>query len=453
MRNASESCVWKWRTSLRRLLPWANKGSFAVLDQGLVSGANFVISIWLARWLLPEQYGAFAVAFGIYMLLRLVYQSLVLEPMTVFGASLFRSNLRGYLRSLAWIHCSLSAAICVALFISLAAVHRMGAGAEVAGALVGVTFASPCLLMFALARRVFYVELLPAEAAAGAFLYAAFVLAGLYIVSRRVSLSPLIAFLLMGMGALLAGIVMICRLRSSLSSTGPAPVFRETWRRHWRYGRWALASCVASWIPSYVYYPLLSSFAGVAQSGQLKALMNLTLPFEQTKEVLCMLALPYAAGVIERQSKSATRVLAGKLTLVTVAGAIGYWSILIILNQPVFRLLYSGRYLEIAYLLPLLAIGQIFWSAAAGPAVALRAMESPGSVFVAFACATCISLVVGVPATWFFGLRGSIWGSNIADLLSLVFVLVLLRRNIATRNSVESISPNDWLGPITDEGV
>ena len=43
-------------------LSWLKKGSLAVLDQGLFSGANFVVNILLARWLTPEEYGAFAVA-------------------------------------------------------------------------------------------------------------------------------------------------------------------------------------------------------------------------------------------------------------------------------------------------------------------------------------------------------------------------------------------------------
>lgn len=129
----------------------------------------------------------------------------------------------------------------------------------------------------------------------------------------------------------------------------------------------------------------------------------------------------------------------------SVIGAIIYWSIIIPLHKPVFQILYSGRYMEVAYLLPLLALGQIFWSAAYGPSIALRAMESPASVFVAFASATVASLLVGVPATWFYGLKGAIWGSNIADVLSLVAVVFVLRHKLAARGSAEPPSRTRWL--------
>jgi O-antigen/teichoic acid export membrane protein len=173
----------------------------------------------------------------------------------------------------------------------------------------------------------------------------------------------------------------------------------------------------------------------MAQSGQLKALMNLTMPFEQTKGALLMLFLPYAARVMKQQGKAGARVLGVRMTLLSIAGAVIYWAILIPLHKPVFHILYSGRYAEVAYLLPALALGQIFWSATFGPSVALRAMESPASVFVALAFATFVSLLVGVPATWAFGLKGAIWGSNLADVLSLLALFFVLRRKLASGDS------------------
>src|SRR3954451_1960960 len=59
---------------------WASKGGLAILDQGLISGSNFLIGILLARWLIPAEYGAFSLAFSVFLLLSYVYQSLLSEP-------------------------------------------------------------------------------------------------------------------------------------------------------------------------------------------------------------------------------------------------------------------------------------------------------------------------------------------------------------------------------------
>ena len=419
-------------TLATRSVFWVQKGGFAILDQGLISGSNFLVSILLARWLVPEQYGAYAVAFGIFVLISLVYQSLVLEPMAVFGGSSYRNCLRGYLGSLLWVHVTISLAIGLVFGASAFATRAFSHQAVLAGALAGVTFASPCILFFWLARRTFYLELSASKAAMGAFVYSSLSMVGLFLVYRRGLLSPFTAFVLMGTAALGTGLYNLVRLRRQLRpSAETPPAVSECWRRHWGYGQWALASCVANWIPAYIYYPLLSSFAGMAQSGQLKALMNFTLPVEQTKAALSLLFLPYAARVRAQEGPSSANKLSLRLTLVGVGVAGSYWALLLIFRHPVFHFLYSGRYSEVAYLLPAVTFGSVIWSACFGPATTLRAMESPASVFLAYFVATFLSLVIGIPAAWKFGVSGAVWGTNLADLLSFVMVMIVLRRKIA----------------------
>ncbi len=419
------------RETLRnKLVQWTSKGGLAIADQGLISGSNFLLSILLARWLGAEQYGAYAVAFGIFVLLSLVYQSLVLEPMAVFGGSSYRDSLRSYLKTLSRIHFVISLSLVVVFGATALVIQEFGKQPVLAAAFAGVTIASPCVLVLFLARRTFYLEFSPAASAAGSLLYCALMMAGLFIAYHRGALSTFSAFVLIGIAAAFTSLLLWIRLRFMLPKGGVGPTLGEAWRRHWGYGRWALATCVVGWIPAYIYYPILSSFSGMAQSGQLKALMNLTLPFEQTKAALSMLFLPYAARMVAQKGKAGAWAVTGQMTLLGFAGAIAYWGILLPFRGPVFQLMYSGKYTEVMNLLPLVAFGQIFWSAAYGPAVALRGMEAPELVFRAFTVAMIASLVVGIPATWFWGLQGAIWGSNLADVTSLVMVFVVVRRKL-----------------------
>jgi O-antigen/teichoic acid export membrane protein len=43
---------------------WGLKGGMAIVDQGIFSGSNFVLYILLARWLAPDDYGAYALGFA-----------------------------------------------------------------------------------------------------------------------------------------------------------------------------------------------------------------------------------------------------------------------------------------------------------------------------------------------------------------------------------------------------
>src|SRR5271166_3120802 len=106
------------RNKTAKLLRWVTKSGLAIMDQGLISGSNFLVGILLARWLAPEAYGAYALAFSILLLLLLFYQSLMLEPMTVFGAGVYRYSLRAYFRRLLSMHGTVAGAIFVVLGIA-----------------------------------------------------------------------------------------------------------------------------------------------------------------------------------------------------------------------------------------------------------------------------------------------------------------------------------------------
>jgi O-antigen/teichoic acid export membrane protein len=221
--------------------------------------------------------------------------------------------------------------------------------------------------------------------------------------------------------------------------TAEPPTRKEAWRKHWEYGRWALAVSVVTWIPYYMYVPLVSYFSGLAAAGQLRALMNLSLPMEQTYTALSILFLPYAARVCREKGMSSSGPLVRRITLLFVVGAVCYWGVVIPLKGQVFQLLYHGKYLEVAHFLPYVALGTTMWAAAFGPAILLRAIESPDSIFYARCVASVLSLVVGVPATRAFGLWGvvsSIFIANLAAFLISMYILQRKAKSVPVMNPV-----------------
>lgn len=411
---------------------WLNRGGLAILDQGLISGSNFLVSILLARWLVAESYGAYAVAFGIFVLLTLVYSALILEPMSVFGGAAYRRCLRGYVKSLLKMHVVVSFAFAALVSIGAVVMRASGHDAGLAGALFGVALASPCVLLLWVLRRALYLKMHSGRAATGALLYFVLMVSGLWAFNAKSLLTPFNALLLMGGAALVASVLLLVFVRIDLGNDGePAPSLVEACEKHWTYGRWALASSLVAWIPAYIFLPLLTAFVGMAQSGELKALTNFVAPLDQTLAALSLLFLPHAARVRAEQSHRNVRALTRNLLALSIAGSAVYWLLVINLKGPIFGLLYSGKYANVAYLLPAVALGSILWSAAYGPAIVLRAMESPKSVFTAYLVTSAICVVIGIPATKYLGLKGAIWSGNLADFASLIVILFILYRKLA----------------------
>jgi O-antigen/teichoic acid export membrane protein len=415
----------------QKLIPWAMKGGLALLDQGIFAGSNFVMSILLARWMPPEQYGAYAVAFAVFLFLVNCHQSLLLEPMLVFGSSVYRSSLRGYLKSLLLAHAVMSLVMSAGLCTAALVMLKFAQTSALPGALVGIAFAAPAVLLFWVAKRIFYLKLSPAPSAAGAVLYCILVMGGLALVYQHShSLSPLAAFLLMGFSGLGASLALLVYLKSKLPKTTGAPTLMETWHRHWRYGRWALAANVMMWVPFNAFYPLLSKFSGMAQAGELKALMNFAAPMIQACAALHTLLLPYSTRVLEQRPSDGVRVILRRMTLLCVVCAIPYWMVLLLFRGTAFRMLYSGRYTEVAYLLPVVALASVAGSAFFGPSIVLRSLEEPRLIFASVTVSSLASILVGVPLTRAWGVGGAVWSIVLSETLAFVAAVVLLRRKV-----------------------
>src|ERR1039457_1871962 len=108
------------RASVKGWMPWVGKGSLVILDQGLISGSNFLIGILLARWLAPEAYGAYALAFSVFLFLSGFHNALLLEPMSVFGPASYRDQLRAYLGKLLQLNFLLTFGLALLLALAVA---------------------------------------------------------------------------------------------------------------------------------------------------------------------------------------------------------------------------------------------------------------------------------------------------------------------------------------------
>jgi O-antigen/teichoic acid export membrane protein len=420
---------WRW---------WAGKGSLAVLDQGLISGSNFLITILLARWLTAGQYGAYTLAFSIFLLLGSVHDSLVSEPMTVFGPSSYADHRREYVGAVLKIEAVLGLIFVAVLGLSAVIAHYLAAPSGFAGALAGLTVSAPCVFLLWLTRFALYVEQSPGSAALGGLLYSALVLSGTLLIFRRGLLSPFTAFLVIALGAAAAAVFMLVRLKPVLKRESN-PALRRVWNQHWRYGRWVLGTAAVRWIPGNVLFALTGSLLGMAEVGGLRALLNLSLPVTQAANSLSNLAQPYIAGIYGKRGRAATRMPVRLVTLLYFGGGSLYWVLLTVFRIPFLRLLYGGKFLEHASLVPWVTLGGLLSVCAYASMIGLKAIQSPSSVFAAYTASSIVALTLGVVATWAFGLPGAI-GSYV---LSIATFLVVTTYSFRRKASISPAVPDD----------
>ncbi len=400
--------ITRFTIAARKSVPWCAKAFFAIVDQGLISGSNFILGILLARWLGAEQYGAYALAFAIFVLLSLVYQSLLLEPMSVFGPSEYRKKLPSYAGTLLWIHIAIAFVTFIILGVGALGMTHFPRFGGLPTALIGAAIAAPCVLLFWMARRLYYLTLSSSRAAAGAVLYSALLFGTLALLHSFKRMSPELAFVIMAIAALVTGGFLLLRFKPVFGWRKADPPLERVWGEHWEYGKWALASSVFMWVPWNIFYTLVASFSGMADSGQLRALLNFALPLAQTYAAFSLLFLPHAATLNSDVGWKAVRRDSFRIAMLFAFGGAVYWGLICVFRTQVIGLLYAGQYLSISKYLPWVGLGSVMWGAAQGPALALRARKSPWDVFVMYLVSAVVAVVVGVPATLKFGLAGAI---------------------------------------------
>jgi O-antigen/teichoic acid export membrane protein len=379
------------------------QGFWAVADQGLFATSNFLVNVMLARWLAPKDYGAFTVAYTLFLLLGTAHTALLTEPMLVFGAGRYREKRSPYLGALVEGHWTLTLASSALLVTGGAVVWAWGEPV-LAQALIGFGVAAPFLLLPWLLRRACYVRLEPELAAVGGGLNLAAVVAGLTVLSVTATLSVPRALIVMGAASVLAGAWLAFRLRVPLAPGASAEIRSDAFRQHWEYGRWSMATLALSWIPGNVYYLVLPAHRGLEASGALKALMNLILPIQHVNTALAVFLVP--VFVAARGKREFTRLVNHALGLFA-AGSLVYWSILVGLRGAVMELLYRGRYawnvevfLPLGVFLLMTVVVNVLGSA-------LRSMERPDQVFRANVPSTIVALTIGSWAAFQWGVAGA----------------------------------------------
>jgi O-antigen/teichoic acid export membrane protein len=374
-----------------------------VADQGFTSSTNFLMNVFLARWLIAADYGAFSVAWSFCLVFAAFHNALILEPMTVIGPSEYAGRLGAYLVKVSRLNWAVAAALGVAALIT-GLFYRQALVRQV---MLVLAICLPGYLFLLTRRREQYVWNQPIKALRMSIIYAT--LAGCLLAALRLSghLSASSAVLVIGV-AWLAGLFARRRPVEAL------PV-EHVAREHWRYGKWLFASSLlAMGIPD-VQTILLSLLVDLKSAGALRALMNFVLPLSQLMTVFSVYALPrfsqrmkqWGAGSGLRQT-----ILFPALMMVV---ALAYAGVLLLAGPLLEHTLYNGKMAEYLAYLPMLAAAALLAALAGSFSTLLRAAQNSQHIFVSGVTGTIVGVASAFLLLKTYGIRGALWSMILAN--------------------------------------
>ena len=441
--EASEARLPQWSR-------WLGKGALSLLDQAIVSGSSFFVSILLARMLSVVEYGAYALAISVFLFISSFQNALLLEPMGVFGSSSFRSKLRPYLVAVTRINLALCTGISVLLAVVVLLYRFSTHNTVVSSALLSVSLVYTVpILLFWLWRRAAYLQFTPGIAIRGSCICAAIIFPSLFCLKHYNWLSPSSAFLVQGGAATIASIVLIRSVMPARQADGSAMSTSGVFECHWEYGKWVVATSVGYWLTTAAYYVFVGLFLPLERVAELRALQNLSMPLNQFVAGQTNLLLPLASAQFADHGLATLRKMTNWFTVLFTMSALAYLLILVLFGSRLMSLIYPASYVHLAYLLPLSALPVVLIAAAQGTVIGLWARRLSREVFWGYSISGAVSFPLGVLLTRYAGLTGALIALSGSAAVFLVVVLYRSREITAVSDSHQA---SDSAGELASNG-
>jgi len=413
-----------------RLKGWGLKGGLAILDQGVYSGSNFIFNILLARWLSADNYGAFSLAFAIFLFFTSFHNAMILEPMSVFGTAKYAENIQGYLSNQFVIHAVVTSILGV--FVSLigfALFYLALVDSYLSYAIVGVGIFLPLILLMWLARRVFYVLSEPGWAFLLSCVYSVCLLGGAFYLHFLKIENAIAWFGVMGLSSL-TGLIILFKLNifDFISDKNNELGWKKLLTEQWFFGKWIVLAAFFYFAATQIQIFITAGMLGLNTAGAFRALQNFALPMMQILTAISTLALPSIAFAFGRQNYAVMRRKAFSVAGILFVCSALYVSLLLFFSTSLENLMYAGRYKEYAELIPIIGVIPLITAVEIGFSLIVRSLQRSiyhATLTFGMAVAGVVSGLFLIPL---FGVAGAVGSLVTSTILSLFINIWFYRK-------------------------
>jgi len=413
---------------------WHNRISIALLDQGLVSGCNFISGVLLARSLGVEKYGVFSLAWMAILFFSSIQNSLIISPMMSIGAKKLY-NPSEYFGAV-FLHQLIFS--CISFFLILIGVALSNTWfVEWQLAKLGLPLAF-CSISFQLqdfARRYFFtVERETTALLNDSISYFSQIFL-LTILSNLTLLNTANAIWVVASTSLLAALVGISafgHMHIHLS------IARDIAKRHWHFSRWLTASTLMQWTSWNFFVIVGSTQMGPVAAGAIRATQNIIgvthIMFQGLANVVPIQAAKtfHKNGTLQLQNYLVKVAIWGGTTTAVFCIIVAYWA------EFWLRLLYGNEYLNYGFILRWWSLSYFLIFFGVPLTSGLRALENTRPLFISYSVITIFSLSTAAWIVKYYGLHGAMAGVFCAQLLLQATLLFCLRQ-ILKNNSASGV--------------
>lgn len=423
---------------LRQLL---GREIWALSDQAVVSGTNFLTNVMLARFMGLREFGVFALAWMSVMFVNSLQYALIMAPMMSVGPKQEEKNRPSYFGAVVFQELVLVSFCFVLVFAALKVSSNYFPHADLQRLALPLAVSAFAYQMQDFIRRYFFATRQSRYALVNDALSYLTQLPILFLLHRAGDLNSATALWVMA-GTSIFGMV------AGWFWVEPIE-FKWEWiraisRRHWRISRWLGASALLQWTSGNLFVIAAPVYYGAAAAGVLRASQNLMgvthIWFQGLQNVVPVeTARRLREGGVHSMLSYIRSILVrwGGLTLlfaIAMAVAPGFW----------LRLTYGPEIVQYGYILRLFALYYVLSFIGSQLCAGLAALEFTVPIFWSYLTMTAFAFAFALPLAKWLGLTGTMLGLVGTQILfqSIVGVALLVQsRRVARQAAHAPLSP------------
>lgn len=207
---------------------------------------------------------------------------------------------------------------------------------------------------------------------------------------------------------------------------------------YWHIGRWLFAQAALVVVSGPVYSWVLASSRGAAAVGLLGACLLPGSVMSPLVQALHALLLPKASHAIGRGIDQVRRIVlrssvAVGCTFIVLPIVLGWFA------APIMQLLFAGKYNPSGWLVAFLALRTYLVVTAVPLTVGLVVCQQAYAVFKSEVVSLVLTVFIGLPLTWAFGVWGVAWGFLLTRLANRVYLALAFRQYLKSSRATTPV--------------
>lgn len=392
--------------------------TWTVADQAVVSAANFLTGLFVARYAGIGAFGTFSMCWLAVLFMQSLQIATVIQPMLCIGPKQEGGEGEGYYASAFVLQLAFSVLAGLGIYLVLLGGNALGLIEQIGGIVGPLVVVVFCTQMYEFLRRHAFSNSRPVSAFAMDSLRYGVQTAGLWALFFFGGYRAVGDILLIIAASAVLGLVLF---RSHL----PSPRFdtaelRRTAKRHWQMSKWMMASVFLRWNSSGNFFILVAGgVLGPIAVGALRAAQNLIGVTHIFFQAADNFAPVRAAQIYVREGTAGLSPFIRRLTLIGGAVTLAASLALAVPAQFWLGFLFGEEYVPYAHLVALYAAAQFLAALGAPYRYAFLAQENTRHAFFGNVAASLFALLAAYPAIYFFGVTGAVSGAIATQIILL----------------------------------